>query len=361
MHSDFHYSATYAMARAAGLRRELCQTIATASQFVDDNGEKETLEFDDQGRLDFTPTAHHVSQLIENIDRHDQRLVWVPFHFLPGGKGQTMSERLICRQDSEVAREMFQHNLSKVDQPYGLYLTGIGAHVYADTFSHYGFSGISSEWNEISSSSIELIGRERNDEEEKTFLEQYNRAAGWIGRVIQSEGAEFLSAALGHGAALKYPDYPYLRWEFDYEHLPDERGKSRRDNQSTFLEACRNLHEGFRGVGRDFREARDSDGVGFEAIEEQVKEVLSFESSDRREREDRWRIAVSDEKLLGEVDEIPQYLGGEWKQGMDELSKNSSKSDSALSYPIFRFFQAASIHRTFVLRDLLPKHGLVVD
>ena len=28
---------------------------------------------------------------------------------------------------------------------------------------------------------------------------------------------------------------------------------------------------------------------------------------------------------------------------------------------IWRFYQAAAVHRTYVLRDLLPKHGLIVD
>ena len=32
-----------------------------------------------------------------------------------------------------------------------------------------------------------------------------------------------------------------------------------------------------------------------------------------------------------------------------------------MDLPIWRFYQAASIHRTYVIRDLLPKHGLIVD
>ena len=36
MQLDMHYYGTYAMARAAGLKPQVCITIATASQFVDD-------------------------------------------------------------------------------------------------------------------------------------------------------------------------------------------------------------------------------------------------------------------------------------------------------------------------------------
>ena len=156
MQKDMHYYGTYAMARAAGLAPKVCRTIATAAEFVDDNGDKETIEFPDGGRLDFVPTAHHAAD-IENIDRHDQRLVWVPFHFIPGNEGRSMSERLLCRKDSEIAREMIDHNLSLADKPFGLHLAGITAHVYADTFSHYGFSGVSSRWNRIDTSSVEFF------------------------------------------------------------------------------------------------------------------------------------------------------------------------------------------------------------
>ena len=105
MQKDMHYYGTYAMARAAGLAPKVCQTIATAAEFVDDNGDRETIEFPDGGRLDFVPTAHHAAD-IKNIDRHDQRLIWVPFHFIPGNQGRTVSERFLCRKDSGIAREM---------------------------------------------------------------------------------------------------------------------------------------------------------------------------------------------------------------------------------------------------------------
>ena len=55
MQKDMHYFGTYAMFRAAGLAPKVCQIIATAAEFVDDNGEHETIEFLDGGRLDFIP------------------------------------------------------------------------------------------------------------------------------------------------------------------------------------------------------------------------------------------------------------------------------------------------------------------
>ena len=86
MHIDFHYYGTYALARAAGLNREAAQVIATAAQFVDDNVALRHVDFQDGGRIDQEPTAHHLIDFANN-DPRDQRRVWVPFHFLPGKSG----------------------------------------------------------------------------------------------------------------------------------------------------------------------------------------------------------------------------------------------------------------------------------
>lgn len=92
------------MARTAGLKPEVCKTIATSAQFVDDNAASSHIEFLDGGRVDSQATAHHVGS-VSNIDAEDQRQVWVPFHFLPGNEGKSFSERLICRMDSDIVKK----------------------------------------------------------------------------------------------------------------------------------------------------------------------------------------------------------------------------------------------------------------
>ena len=105
MQVDMHYYGTYAMARAAGLSPADCRIIVIAAQFVDDNAGKDTIWFADGARLDVDATAHHAFD-VANIDPEDQRHVWVPFHFIPGNRGTEYTERLICRQDSQVVREL---------------------------------------------------------------------------------------------------------------------------------------------------------------------------------------------------------------------------------------------------------------
>lgn len=264
MHIDLHYYGTYAMARSAGLKPVICQRIASAAQFVDDNWEDEKpIRFRDGGRLYLTPTSHPLKNLIYasfledlNIIDNDQRTVWLPFHFLPGNEGKSISERMVCRKDSKIAREMVKFCLSMKDKTFGLFLVGIAAHVYADTFSHYGFSGVSSRWNRVNGKSIKLVNEKSNDTRHM-FSEIYDLTKGklpnWKGNLSKefiSGGAELYSGALGHGAVLKYPDYPYLKWEFTYEH-PEGNGQriSERNNVDDYLEACEKLYMIFRRIG----------------------------------------------------------------------------------------------------------------
>ena len=201
-----HYYGTYAMARAAGINRNTAKIIATAAQFVDDNAEKDNIEFRDGARLDSEATAHHALNH-KNIDPEDQRKIWVPFHFLPGNEGETYTERLVCRKDSEIAREMVQHMLSLANRSYAVPLMGITAHVYADTFAHYGFSGISSRRNKINKIEFDKIITQKSEkhlkQKEKEFKENYPGEGGMLTN-IKAWFAEALSGALGLGAAVTF-------------------------------------------------------------------------------------------------------------------------------------------------------------
>ena len=311
---------------------------------------------------------------LSNLNEQDQRLVWLPFHFIPGGDGTTISERLICRKDSAVSREMVKHNLLMAEQheAWGQYLVGITAHVYADTFSHYGFSGVSSRWNRVRFDSLKLLNLESNIEEhiakktEKfqkqhgpdTFLKNFRKSVAGIQDEVTSWAAEKTSGALGHGAALTHPDRPYLEWQFDYEY-PDSRSSGVRRNPVTFLEGCQKLHEMFYRVADAVPTWRDSDGQSFDDIRDIVKNILAVQKPCEG-RIAAWTGAAKSGELFAQAENILEYQGESWRKGLDEL-RGSGNSLVALDQPIFRFFQAASVHRTYVLRVLLPSHGLVVD
>jgi len=356
-----HYYGTYAMARAAGLTRDASRTIATAAQFVDDNASKDNIGFKDGARLDSEATAHHAYQ-IKNIDLEDQRRIWVPFHFLPGNEGDSFTERLICRKDSRIAREMIRHSLRLAKQPYALPLMGIAAHVYADTFSHYGFSGISSRRNKIKDGSIAFLvdlkpGTEKYiRDKEKAFRETYTQECGLMDNV-KSFFAENLSGALGHGDAVTFPDRPYLKWGFEYE--DPEKKSLRRNNPKTFLKGCEVLHRFFRRFAMSRPEYGDENFSAFPPIRALVEDVLKTEAR-KSGRIRAWQEAAKSGRLFASGPEpIPRYNADLWHNQRDNLSRRKDSSGIP-GLPVYRFYQAASVHRNYVLRDLLPSHGLVV-
>lgn len=361
MQTDMHYYGTYAMARAAGLKADVCQRIAYSAQFVDDNAGHGEARFDDAGGIDFEATAHHKYD-VENLEERDQRHVWVPFHFLPGNEGGSFTERLICRKNSPIAQEMVTHHLSRADAPYAVELLGITAHVYADTFAHYGFSGVSSRHNRVVNDS--WVFHDLNPNTEKYILdkaerhkEKYWAQVGGLMKNIKSWGAEIISGALGHGAVLTFPDRPYLVWEFEYEY--PEKQKVRHHNPSTFVEGCEALHTMFRKFAMSRSDLVENDGKQFEGVRDQVSRIIGTQG-DKSARITAWRDAAKSGTLFASGEEdIPSYESSLW---LDELKKMKDMDDSsyALNASVFRFFQAASFHRHYVLRELLPKHGLAV-
>jgi len=156
MQKDMHYFGVFALARAAGMRPEAAEIVSTASEHVDDAiWDKEV--FLEDGRSILAELTAHKLLNFKNTDPEDQRKVWLPFHFLPGGQGHTTPERPACRMDSPVVRKLVRQNMAvAADSPYGLHLLGITAHVYADTFAHQGFIGANHSYNAIAPGSITL-------------------------------------------------------------------------------------------------------------------------------------------------------------------------------------------------------------
>ncbi len=127
-----------------------------------------------------------------NSDELSNHLVWIPFHFLPGNGGEPSGSnpdgrfinKLVCRPDSHIARDMLAACVKDKDKPYALHRLGITMHVYADTWAHQGFAGVNHEINEV-----EGI-KSNNKSLDKKF---FNKIINF-----------FLSQTfpLGHGAAL---------------------------------------------------------------------------------------------------------------------------------------------------------------
>ena len=231
---------------------------------------------------------------------------------------------------------MFDSHLKMNNKEFYLHLLGIAAHVYLDTFSHYGFSGISSDLNSIDNTSIKFEKTPVNESyilsKAVKFLETY---AGEIG-----------SRSMGHGAVATYPDRPYLLWSFKYEEARNNTVESGlRNNQETFLEGLEKLHEKL-SEGAE-RMPDNSSKQDFDA--DKIKTILALEANkDSRIKEWKSYIAQLDEG------EEPEYLGDQWNKEKESFSDGNSQSIGNC----YRFHQAAAYHRWYTLKDLLPAHSI---
>ena len=361
-----HYYGTYAMARSAGMKVSDARTVAYAAQYVDDSTDNDSDVHEDGGMIQTIATAHTNIEAIGNAaaDHTEQRKVWVPFHFFPGNEGETLSEKMICVKDSLLAYEMVQNHIDhavSVKDEYGLALMGITAHVYADTFSHYGFSGISSRKNAVDGGSFDFDVKNEQmlayiNHKFTRFLNKYTPSFiidNW--RKVANHGAELSVGSLGHGGVGTYPDRPFLKWRFVYEQSGQDSGW--RNNPEVYLEGCEKLHNAF---GEYAAKAGIANGhVDFERIKSKVNEILCLEA-DKEGRIDAWRNAIRQNELFEpEENEALEYSLKDWEKQKDDFG-SLNHSHGIVKYETYQFQQAAVYHCDYTLKQLLPRHGIVV-
>lgn len=365
MQEDMHYYGTYAIARAAGLKVKDAKVVAYAAQYVDDSTGNDSEVHEDGGMFETTASAHTNSEVIINAtaDHTEQRRVWVPFHFFPGNEGGTLSEKLVCSKDSVLAQEMVKNHIRhaiSVKNEYGLTLMGVMAHVYADTFAHYGFSGVSSRNNEVDGESFDLVVKNPDVKayimgKMSSFINKYMPSFIIKNyRNIVSEGANSLTGALGHGGVGTYPDRPFLKWRFNFD---NNRDSGWRDNPATFMEACEKLHAAFSEYA--IKTGIINNPVSFESIRSKVDEILRCEAS-KEGRIDAWKQAINSNELFEKEDnEALHFSKDEWDLQKDNF-KDLNNSHEMKEIEVYQFHQAVIYHRDYTLKNLLPKHGIVV-
>ena len=99
---------------------------------------------------------------------------------------------------------------------------------------------------------------------------------------------------------------------------------------------------------------------------EQFKEILSYRSSVEKgynERIEKWKEAILSGKLFDNISESEflDYDEKDWESQKEESFKKLQSSAEAVKLDVYKFHQAASYHRHYTLKELLPKHGLVIN
>lgn len=368
MQIDMHYYGVYALARLAGIRADAAQIVATASQYVDDAINDIIQHHENGNRLAPILTAHRIIEIVENRDEDDQPFVWVPFHFFPGNDGNGFSERLICRKDGALINEAINHYLALKDCPFALELLGIITHVYADTFAHFGFSGVSSRKNKVKAKSIKPINATAPTADYLSHkIDGFFRKFGFQGglftnfrRSIMSDGAEIASGALGHGAVATFPDIPYLEWEFEYDHPHSFIESQQRNNTNNFLEACEKIYSIFkRFLGANPTYCDNGGDIDFADVKTKINGIISIQKG-KTDRSEKWRNAFKSGELgIKQGEHIPVYSEKTWNKQRENFS-GLDQPVNVKKQEVYRFYQAASFHLHYTLRELLPKHDLVV-
>lgn len=368
MQQDMHYDGTYMLARAAGLAPECAVLVATASQYVDDSTNRCT-DPTGEARIQVEITSHHPEDCKANVDPDDQRQVWVPFHFLPGGEGGGLTDKLVCRCNTPIAADLVDCAVGN-DSTFRRELLGVTAHVIADTYSHWGFAGVSSRRNRVKGRTIKVLSgsdpiRDELAEHLGSFFTHFGPQGGLLRNIrnVISGAAEKVTGALGHGAVATYPDLPFLEWAFTYEkaEVHPEGVDERRSNRTWFLRGSEALHDMFRRFAASHRGLTDgTGGVPFDDLRPHVDAILRVEG-DTPTRAAAWRAAMEGDTLFRRVngERLPDYDWRFWQRQAEAL-EGLEDGTSATTVPVFRFFQAASHLRQVTLREVLPAHGVVV-
>jgi len=353
MQIDMHFYGIYALARAAGIKPDSAHTIANASQFVDDalDGEVNILK---NHKAVFPIITSHKPMDYQNAMFRDQWKVWVPFHFLPGNlkNGRSFYEKMQCLKatESETAGKIIAHSLAHKLKPYGAHLAGVTAHVYADTFAHYGFVGLSADWNKVQYGSVKP-SKSHTDRIKKYIWGKFENFK------IRIAGTFAESVPVGHGAVATYPDRPYLKWRYVRE---INRKEISRDNPQDFLKGCELLYDFFIDFAKDNPAHGKPSPRSFADIRKTVEKILQKEGK-KKERIAQWEKAIARNALFQatQKDKKVKYRESDWEY--HRISQHLELHPTLDNCHSSHFIHAAWKHRNYVLYDLLPEVGLMAN
>ncbi|MCK4764582.1 MAG: hypothetical protein KAW12_20445 [Candidatus Aminicenantes bacterium] len=352
MDIDMHLYGVYALARAAGIKDNTAWDIAYCSQFVDDSVEDEDVVIEDDFALLPAMTSHAALDL-KNAERGDQWKVWLPFHFLPGNEPEngTFLQRLTCRKNSKVAQKMVADALDEKNRRLWPHLIGVTAHVYADTFAHYGFVGIGSSANKVKTASV------------KSTNIEHRKVAAAVGEMFENIAGKLAEIVpVGHGSVATHPDIPFLSWEYKYETDLITSETIKRENAKDFLEGAEALHSFF---GKFIEKSPDDADPGSKRkwadIAPKVKEIIALQSHGDKDRVERWKKAIRDGEFFSptKVDRSMEY--DEYLMTLKRLKEIKVSKEEARDSDALKFHRAARYHRVHVMHNLLPEFDILVE
>ena len=351
MQIDFHHGVTYVIARLGGLSPEQAAIVAYAAQYVDDATNSGVTRFDNGAMYQRISSAHKLLDY-RNFEELANHTVWIPFHFLPGNGGLPAGQdppggfinKLVCRPDSPVAHDMLQACIAARGHAHALHRLGIALHVYADTWAHQGFAGVSHVINPAS----HITGPDKVAD-----LGLRDRLANY-----------FLGEALplGHGTVLSNPDKPFLCWSY-----VNGMGQIvERDNPRDFLSAADHM---CRVVRCFLRGELDMTAPGLLPGDRQVLDhyLRNLTEPDGEKRHEHWLAAIAQGEFSFGRDQVGYQAKGEGSWKFQALGTRDAVDSDGQRFPYRpeflrsnwkRFHDALQLHRYELLHHLLPAYGI---
>lgn len=346
MQKDFHFYTIYVLARCAGFSKSEAETVAYASQFTDDATEDSYLVFKNGGFFQPIVTSHNYHSLkgLKALSIDIGYRVWIPFHFMPGGnpsngKSEDNFYRLLEVKpahfgDNSPADRVIKNILFLKNKPYLLHLLGIALHMFADTWSHQGFIGLTRYENDVKDLKIKgNIGLW-----EKLKLTFHD-----------------LAPKTGHAEALYIPDEPYRCWKYkDYKNNVYGWIENIEIALSASYE-CYQILESFLKIHPEFSKSKK---IPFENIKNILENLFSL-SANLEERCKSWQNAIENEIFL-KKEKSPVYNKEKWFKNAIKIKNNFYYWRSNFFESDYRLFHvAASYYRSLILYEILPQEGIV--
>lgn len=348
MQIDFHHATSYVIARLAGFEQPQAETIAHASQYVDDATSEGTVYFDNKAVYHRISSAHKMLD-IRNSKELLNHQVWLPFHFLPGNGGLAAGEnpegsfinKIVCTPNSPIAKEMTRNAILENEKSYGLHHLGVVMHIFADTWAHQGFAGVLHEVNEV------------EDAEEIGGTNVFGPLSGFLRDILDDA-----IPPLGHGRANVFPDMPFLTWTY-------KNGRGEQITRYNTDDFCTAANEMCKVMQRYRLKDPDADVSGLPDTDYSRIKNLFKEFTDERgnTRHKKWLNAIRDGEFSFGGENITYAPRGRdsWKAQALGTSYDlpvHSYREEFLNSDWKCFHDAVQAHRFHLLHDILPKYGI---
>lgn len=322
MKLDAHYYAVLAFCRACGFKKKSAHQIAYTSQFVDDakinhiviQGNPGNIQYDviDNQPLFFNMATCHSYTRIKTFNYSAMINNTCAFHFALGCKGKNFAKKLRCTEESPVIVNILNESLEQDD----LVKLGMALHVYADTFSHQGFSGLLSKVNDIKEcKTLSKIPWSKVHKIVSFFK--------WFTKDKFDKLFDKAMPAYGHGQAMEYPDLPNLTWSYKYDYS-DQFSTSYKssgviDNKERFKRAFQKIREHLEDYLKRHPQYQD-ENVSFQDFDILFDTLVANKTN--KEREKNWQKTLVSQGLFKKTDSELTYDEDRWlKDAFENFEK----------------------------------------